>query len=100
MVALPVVTPVRRLWVAVLCGYLALGATIQVLPQFVITRFHSGSLMAGTAVGIAFLATAAVRPFAGLFADSGRARRTVSFGGVLGALGGLGHLWAPNFTVC
>jgi hypothetical protein len=56
--------------------------------------------MAGTAVGIAFLATAAVRPFAGLFADSGRARRTVSFGGVLGALGGLGHLWAPNFTVC
>lgn len=55
--------------------------------------------MAGTAVGIAFLATAAVRPFAGRFADGGRARRTVFFGGVLGTLGGLGHLWAPNFTV-
>jgi MFS family permease len=55
--------------------------------------------MAGTAVGIAFLATAAVRPFAGLFADSGHARRTVASAGVLGALGGLGHLWAPNFPV-
>jgi len=55
--------------------------------------------MAGTAVGIAFLAAAGGRPFAGLFADGGHARRTVASGGVLGALGGLGHLWAPNFTV-
>jgi MFS family permease len=99
MVTTAPVTPVRRLWVSVLCGYLALGATIQILPQFVTTRFHGGSLMAGTAVGIAFLATAVARPFAGLFADSGHARRTVASGGVLGALGGLGHLWAPNFTV-
>jgi hypothetical protein len=43
--------------------------------------------MAGTAVGIAFLATSVVRPFAGLFAGSGHARRTVASGGVLGGLG-------------
>jgi MFS family permease len=93
------VIPVRRIWLSVLCGYLALGATIQVLPQFVVQRFHGGSLMTGVAVGIAFLATACVRPFAGLLADGGRARLTVMFGGALGALGGLGHLWAPNFAV-
>src|SRR5262249_36603615 len=53
----------------------------------------------GTAVGIAFAATAATRPFAGRAADAGRARPVVIAGGFLGALGGLGHLWAPNITV-
>ncbi|HEY3893999.1 MAG TPA: MFS transporter [Pseudonocardiaceae bacterium] len=91
--------PVRRLWIAVLCGYLALGATLQALPTFVPLRFGGGALASGTAVGVAFLAIALVRPFAGRFADAGRARPVVMLGGVLGALGGLGHLWAPNFTV-
>jgi len=91
--------PVRRLWLSVLCGYLALGATIQALPTFVPFRFGGGALASGTAVGAAFLATALARPFAGRFADAGRARPVVMLGGVLGALGGLGHLWAPSFTV-
>jgi MFS family permease len=91
--------PVRRLWVAVLCGYLALGATLQALPTFVPLRFGGGALASGTAVGVAFFTTALTRPFAGRFADAGRARPVVMLGGVLGALGGLGHLWAPNFSV-
>jgi MFS family permease len=91
--------PVRRLWSAVLCGYLCLGATLQALPPFVTGRFHSGPFVAGTAVGIAFAATALTRPLAGRAADAGRARPVVITGGVLGALGGLGHLWAPNLTV-
>jgi MFS family permease len=91
--------PVRRLWTAVLLGYLALGATLQALPSFVTDRFGQGSLVAGTAVGIAFLATACTRPFAGRAADAGRARPVVMTGGVLGALGGLGHLLAPNIAV-
>jgi MFS family permease len=91
--------PFRRLWLAVLCGYLALGATIQELPAFVVQRFHGGAVLSGTAVGIAFLATACSRPIAGLFADHGRARRVVMLGGTLGAVGGLGHLWAPDVTV-
>ncbi|KAA2254080.1 MFS transporter [Solihabitans fulvus] len=91
--------PVRRLWSAVLCGYLALGATLQVLPEFVVQRFHGGPTLSGTAVGIAFLATACARPVAGLLADTGRARPVVLLGGVLGALGGLGHLLAPDYAV-
>lgn len=99
MVTFSTAVPVRRLWIAVLCGYLALGATLQALPTFVPLRFGGGALASGTAVGVAFLATALTRPFAGRFADAGRARPVVMLGGVLGALGGLGHLWAPNFTV-
>ena len=99
MSELPAPTPVRRLWLAVLCGYLALGATIQEIPGFVVHHFHGGAVLSGTAVGIAFLATACTRPFAGLTADQGRARYVVALGGVLGALGGLGHLWAPNVPV-
>ena len=60
--------PVRRLWVAVLCGYLAFGATLQALPSYVPEKFGGGALASGTAVGIAFLATAcgaAVRGLAG-----------------------------------
>ncbi|TCO48011.1 MFS transporter [Actinocrispum wychmicini] len=88
--------PVRRLWLAVLCGYMALGATLQALPTYVIQRFHGGEAAAGTAVGIAFLATALVRPFAGRLADAGFAHPVVATGGVLAAIGGLGHLVAPN----
>ncbi|WP_163573475.1 hypothetical protein [Fodinicola feengrottensis] len=67
--------PVRRLWLAVLCGYLALGATLQALPAYVPARFGGGAVASGTAVGIAFLATACGRPFAGWLADSGRCGR-------------------------
>ncbi|WP_432875922.1 MFS transporter [Kribbella sp. CA-245084] len=88
--------PVRRLWVAVLFGYLAFGATLQALPSYVPEKFGGGALASGTAVGIAFLATACGRPFAGRLADAGRSRPVVLAGGVLAAIGGLGQLLAPN----
>ncbi|MGW7683170.1 MFS transporter [Kribbella sp. NPDC054772] len=91
--------PVRRLWVAVLCGYLAFGAALQALPSYVPSRYGGGALASGTAVGIAFLATALGRPFAGRLADAGRSRPVVLTGGVLAALGGLGQLLAPDLAV-
>lgn len=91
--------PVRRLWVAVLCGYLAFGAALQVLPSYVPERFGGGALASGTAVGIAFLATACGRPFAGWLADAGWSRPVVIAGGVLAAVGGLGQLVAPDLVV-
>jgi MFS family permease len=90
---------VGRLWVAVLCGYLAFGAALQVLPSDVPERFGGGALASGTAVGIAFLATACGRPFAGWLADAGWSRPVVVAGGVLAALGGLGQLLAPSLGV-
>ncbi|NLU76225.1 MFS transporter [Streptomyces sp. HNM0575] len=90
--------PLLRLWSAVLCGYLALGATLQALPSYVVRHFHAGTLAAGTTVGIAFLATACARPFAGRLADAGHARPVVVTGGTLAALGGAGHLLAPGLV--
>jgi MFS family permease len=91
--------PVGRLWVAVLGGYLAFGAALQALPSYVPEKFGGGALASGTAVGIAFLATACCRPFAGWLADAGWSRPVVVAGGVLAALGGLGQLLAPNLGV-
>jgi len=91
--------PVRRLWLAVLCGYLALGATLQELPGYVVHRFHAGPAVAGLAVAAAFAATAVARPFAGRAGDAGLARPVVTMGGVLAAVAGVGHLLAPDVGV-
>jgi MFS family permease len=91
--------PVRRLWVAVLLGYLAFGATLQALPSYVPEKFGGGAFASGTAVGIAFLATACGRPFAGRLADAGWSRPVVLIGGVLAAIGGLGQLLAPDLLL-
>jgi len=90
--------PVRRLWMAVLCGYLAFGATLQALPSYVPEKFGGGAPASGTAVGIAFLAAACGRPFAGWLADADWSRPVVLAGGVLAAIGGLGQLLAPDLV--
>ena len=76
-----------------------LGATLQALPSYVPEKFGGGALASGTAVGIAFLATACGRPFAGWLADAGWSRPVVLAGGVLTAVGGLGQLIAPELVV-
>lgn len=86
--------PLGLLWSAVFAGYVALGATIQVLPPYVTGRFGASAAVAGWAVGIAFAATALSRPVAGWFADAGRSRVFVRLGGLLTAVGGAGHLLA------
>jgi MFS family permease len=81
---------IKRLWGAVFCGYLALGATIQALPGL-----HLGSAAAtGALVTVAAFATAVARPFAGRWADRGApVART---GALLVALGALAHLAARS----
>ncbi|WP_345363129.1 MFS transporter [Actinoallomurus liliacearum] len=88
--------PVARLWLAVLCGYLALGATLQELPIYVSDRFHQPAFTVGIVVGLAFAGTAVARPFAGRAADAGRSRPIVMAGGVLTTVAGVGHLLAPD----
>lgn len=88
--------PVARLWVAVLFGYLALGATLQVLPAFAERRFQAGPVLVGAIVGLPSLAAAMFRPLAGSVADSGHARISVLLAGAFGILGGIGHLWSPD----
>ncbi|GGX83908.1 MFS transporter [Streptomyces hiroshimensis] len=91
--------PVVRLWLAAFCGYLSLGATLQTLPSFTEDRFHAVPWAVAAVVGIASLAAAVCRPFAGRAVDAGQPRRTVVLGAACGALGGLGHLWSPSLPV-
>ncbi|MEY9856140.1 MFS family permease [Catenulispora sp. GAS73] len=90
--------PTRRLWLAVLCGYLALGATLQELPPFLAGKFHVGPATTGLVVGAAFAATAAGRPFAGRWGDAGHSRTVVVAGGLLAASAGAETVFAPDIA--
>ncbi|MDF0530061.1 MFS transporter [Tsukamurella sp. 8F] len=89
-------TVIARLWLAVFCGYTTLGATIQLLPGYLTSRFHAGPLAVGICVGVAFAASAVFRPIAGRRGDLGLSQRTATAGAVLTAVGALGHLVAPG----
>src|SRR3990167_6175522 len=91
--------PIYRFFIAVLCGYLALGATLQVLPIYMTTHFHASTFLIATIIAIASIAAAIARPFAGYIADNGLAKRTVLFGSILGILGGVGHWLAGNLLI-
>src|SRR3954469_3754640 len=81
---------IKRLATAVLCGYLALGATIQALPGL---RLGSAATT-GALVTLAAAATAVSRPLAGGWADRGAPVARV--GAALVALGAAGHLAAVS----
>ncbi|SIR90371.1 Predicted arabinose efflux permease, MFS family [Williamsia sterculiae] len=86
----------RRLWVSILCGYLALGATLQQLPGYLVERFDAGPVQVGTVVAAAFLATALTRPFAGRAGDLGFSRTLATVGAVTVVVAGVGHLAAQS----
>lgn len=87
---------IKRLWAAVLCGYLALGATIQALPGLHL----GGPATTGALVTAAAAATAIARPFAGRWADAGAP--VARIGAALVAAGAIAHLvarGAPEMAV-
>lgn len=92
-------TPVRRLWLAVALGYVALGATLQLLPSHVEERWGVVGAAVPLLVSAAFLATAAARPLAGLLVDAGRAHATVWAGASLTAAAAVVQWAAPSVPV-
>jgi MFS family permease len=91
--------PVARLWTAVALGYVALGATLELVPTDLAQRLGAGPSTAAAVTGVAFLATAIARPFAGMLADAGRARVVVMAGSLLVAAGGGGQMLGPTVGV-
>lgn len=92
-------SPTKRLAASVFAGYLAFGATLQLLPPWIAQRFHGGPLAVGVAVGIAFGAAAVCRPLAGRAGDTGHARIAVMSAGVLITVGALGQWLASALSV-
>jgi MFS family permease len=90
--------PVVRLWLNGFFGYTAIGASIQVMPDFVHAKFGGGAFEAGLAVTIGFLATMLARPIAGRVADWGNPRRVIIAGSSLAAFGALAHLLSANLA--
>ena len=88
--------PIARLAAAVLCGYVAIGAGIQVLPGAARERFGAGEWAIGAAVTAASLAAVVARPLAGRRADERGPRGVVVCGGLLAGAGALGQLLAPS----
>ena len=52
---------VVRLWLVVLCGYLAPGATLQVLSGFLTHRYSTGPVLIVLVISVAWLAAAALQ---------------------------------------
>jgi MFS family permease len=90
--------PLARLALAVLCGYAAIGAGIQVLPGAARERFAAGEWAIGAAVTAASLAAVLARPPAGRRADERGPRAVVVCGGLLAGAGALGQLLAPSLA--
>jgi MFS family permease len=84
------------IFVAALLAFLAIGATLPVLPGFVHGPLHSGDLAVGIVVGAFAVTSVVCRPLAGRQADV-RGRRLVLAGGALSmALGGVLYLLAAS----
>ena len=90
---------IYRFYAAVLCGYLALGATLQVLPMFMIQAFHANSLIIAAIITITSIAAAITRIIAGYAVDIELARQTMLIGSILAILGGIGHWYASNLWI-
>jgi MFS family permease len=76
-------------FLAALCGFLAIGAALPVLPSFVRGPLHASDLAVGVVVGAFALTSVVCRPLAGRQADR-RGRRVVLVAGSLAmALGGV-----------
>jgi MFS family permease len=95
----PCGVPFFRLWAGTFGGYVAVGATLQSLPDYLTARFGLGPAGVATTIALASVAAAAMRLPAGAAADRGASRGVVVLGALLGVLGGLGHALAPTVTL-
>lgn len=83
-------------FLAVLFGYMALGATAQLLPFTMPNNFGAGPLVIASVIGLSSFAAACSRPFAGIIADQGYGVIVALLGSMLGFLGALGHVLHPE----
>lgn len=89
--------PFRLVVVTTLASFLAFGATLPVLPRYVVNELGRGEAGVGVVFAVHALAAVLVRPVVGRVGDAFGRRVLIGGGGVLTAVALLGHLAVDSF---
>ncbi|MFO7778446.1 MAG: MFS transporter [Nitriliruptoraceae bacterium] len=91
--------PFRLVVVTTLTSFLAFGATLPVLPRYVVDELGRGAGAVGVVFAVHALAAVLVRPLIGRLGDALGRRVLIGGGGVLTALALFGHLAVDTFVL-
>ena len=91
--------PFRLVVITTLASFLAFGATLPVLPRFVVDELERGEIAVGAVFAVHALAAVLVRPAVGRIGDQFGRRALIAGGGALTALAMVGHLAVGSFAL-
>jgi MFS family permease len=89
--------PFRLVVLTTLASFLAFGATLPVLPRYVVDELGGGTAAVGVVFGVHAVAAVLIRPVIGRVGDTLGRRVLIGGGGALTALALFGHLAVESF---
>jgi MFS family permease len=89
--------PFRLVVLTTLVSFLAFGATLPVLPRYVVDELGRGEVAVGVVFGVHAFAAVLIRPAIGRIGDTVGRRVLIGGGGAITALALFGHLAVDSF---